>query len=128
MSVDGIISNTPHFKSSCITYSAATKEDGTFDKWDETNSCMLVPGGDEGIVISDSSNGRDASGELVLRFSATIGFNPAVYDFNNTHMIALGPSGHYNVTDSYVQIQAMFGQRAEDCAKDDAACNSNGGN
>lgn len=128
MSVDGIISNTPHFKSSCITYSAATKEDGTFDKWDETNSCMLVPGGDEGIIISDSSNGRDASGELVLRFSATIGFNPAVYDFNNTHMIALGPSGHYNVTDSYVQIQAMFGQRAEDCAKDDAACNSNGGN
>ena len=39
-------------------------------------------------------------------------------------MLALGPSGRYNVTDSYVQIQNIFGERAADCAPGDTACNS----
>ena len=135
----GTISNVPHFSSSCLTYSAYDASSYTTNS-DETvittvdgltwvsrnSSCLLVPDGDEGITISESSNGRDASDELVLRFSATITFAPEVYDFNNTHMLALAPSGRYNVTDSYVQIQAMFGERARDCAKDDAACK--GGN
>ncbi|MBR3230894.1 hypothetical protein IKF73_02625 [Candidatus Saccharibacteria bacterium] len=128
MTLDGVISNVPHFESACITYSGQVKADKTV-KWEENNdTCLLVPGGDNGIVTPESSNGRDASGELVLRFAATINLDPKVYDFNNTHMIALSPSGYYNVTDSYVQIQAMFGERAKDCAKDDAACNSKGEN
>ena len=128
MTLDGVISNVPHFESACITYSGQVKADKTV-KWEENNdTCLLVPGGDNGIATPESSNGRDASGELVLRFAATINLDPKVYDFNNTHMIALSPSGYYNVTDSYVQIQAMFGERAKDCAKDDTACNSKGEN
>ena len=48
-----------------------------------------------------------------------------MYLFNNHHLLALAPSGHHNVTDSYVQIQTMFGERAADCAADDTACNTN---
>ena len=142
ISTDGNISNVPHFNSSCISYSAyKTSEYASNNEetvvatgdgltWVSRNdSCLLVPDGDEGgIVISESSNGRDATEELVLRFSASILLAPEVYNFNNTHMLALAPSGRYNVTDSYVQIQAMFGERAKDCAKDDAACEVNGGN
>lgn len=129
MSLDGEISNVPHFESSCIKYQGEVGDDGTV-KWTSSNSesCRLVPDDDEGIIISESSNGRDASEDLVLRFSATITLAPEVYDFNNTHMLALPPSGRYNVTDSYVQVQAMFSKRAKDCAKDDTACKTNGGN
>ncbi|MBQ2672967.1 hypothetical protein IJG01_03305 [Candidatus Saccharibacteria bacterium] len=130
ISLDGTIKNVPHFKSSCITYSGNNSKSSSSPEWSEINSCKLVPEGTEGIRISDSSNGRGASGELVLRFSAVIEFAPEVYKFSNYHMVAIGPSGRYNVTDSYVQVQAMFGERAADCAKDDTACNStnNGGN
>ncbi len=122
MDLNGTISNIPHFKSLCITYSGEVSEGGTI-KWNESNqNCRLVPDGDDGITISESSNGRDASDELVLRFAATISLAPEVYNFNNPHVLALAPSGRYNVTDSYIQIQAMFGERAKDCAKDDAAC------
>ena len=125
--LSGAISNVPHFESSCVSYSGEIEESTNTVKWSSSNtSCLLVPDGDNGIVISESSNGRNASDELVLRFSATIALAPEVYNFNNKHMLALAPSGRYNVTDSYVQIQAMFGQRAKDCAKDDAACK--GGN
>ena len=86
---------------------------------------MLVPGGSEGIKINDSSNGRGASDELVLRFSAVITLSPEAYRFANTHMIAISPSSRYNVTDSYVQVQAMFGERATDCEEGDTACKSN---
>lgn len=139
MTLEGEISNMPHFESACTTYTGKTNQDGSLLKWISSNEkCLLVPGAKEendeakeennGILISESSNGRDSSGELVLRFAATITLAPEVYDFNNMHMIALAPLEYYNVTDSYVQIQAMFGERAKDCAADDTACNAEGGN
>ena len=131
MNVDGAISNVPHFVSSCITYKGDTTYDTANPKWTETNdNCQLVPNSSTessnstGIKITDSSNGRSENEELVLRFSAVIALNPAVYNFNNHHMMAIPPSGRRNVTDSYVQVQAMFGQRAKDCAADDATCSS----
>ena len=131
LTLDGAISGIPHFESSCITYTS--DQNSTSPKWSESNeTCLLVPEGTEGIKISDSSNGRGASDDLVLRFSAVISLNPEVYSFNNHHVLAIAPSGRHNVTDSYVQIQAMFGERAADCAEGDAACstdttNVNGG-
>lgn len=123
---DGTISGVPHFDSVCITYQGVRSNDSSSLKWSETNEgCMLVPGGDEGIRISDSSNGRGASDELVLRFSAIITFDPAVYSFDNHHMRAIPPAGRRNVTDSYVQIQDMFGEKARDCAVGDTACSGN---
>lgn len=131
MSLDGTISNVPHFASACITYQGDNSQDSANPKWTETNeSCLLVPGSQDetgestGIRITDSSNGRGGNEELVLRFSASIAFNPAVYNFNNHHMMAIPPSGRRNVTDSYVQVQAMFGERAKDCAADDTSCSS----
>ena len=133
MSLDGTIANVAHFNSACITYTGEIESGSSTPKWKEDNSCALVPQseqesdseGGSGITISDSSNGRDSSEELVLRFSATIRLNPEVYKFDNTHMLAIGPTGRRNVTDSYVQIQSMFGKRAKDCEKGDAACNAN---
>ena len=131
MSLDGAISNVPHFVSSCITYKGDTSGSAVNPKWTETNDdCQLVPNSSTesnnstGIRITDSSNGRGENEELVLRFSAVISLNPAVYNFNNHHMMAIPPSGRRNVTDSYVQVQAMFGERAKDCAADDATCSS----
>lgn len=124
MGLDGTISNVEHFKSSCIAYSGDNSQSSANPKWTSSNECALVPDGTGGINISDSSNGRSANDELVLRFSATILINPEVYKFTNTHMLALPPSGRYNVTDSYVQIKTMFGERATDCAEGDSACSS----
>jgi len=132
MTLDGVISGVPHFQSACITY--GSNGDSNSPKWTQSNdSCLLVPGGVDGIRISDSSNGRGASDDLVLRFSAVITLNPEVYSFNNHHILAIAPSGRHNVTDSYVQIQAMFGERASDCTEGDTDCqsnttNENGGN
>ncbi len=129
MSLDGEISNVPHFESECISYSGNRNENTGNVTWSSSNSCYLVPAGTDGIKISDSSNGRSSANDLVLRFSATITFAPEVYKFNNKHMLAIGPTGRHNVTDSYVQIQDMFEQRASDCLESDAACNNtNGGN
>ncbi len=134
MSLDGAISNVEHFESSCIKYVGAVSSQGQAPKWSEVNdTCLLVPGGVDGISVTDSSNGRASGDELVLRFSATVTFSPEVFSFNNHHMLALPPSGRHNVTDSYVQVQAMFGQRARDCAEGDSDClsnatNLNGGN
>ena len=126
ISLDGTISNVAHFNSSCITY---TGEGTSSIQWTKTNSCALVPGGStEGVAISDSSNGRDSDNQLVLRFNANIMIAPEAYQFINTHMMAIGPSSRQNVTDSYKQVQAMFGQRAKDCSKDDADCNANATN
>lgn len=130
MTLDGQISNIAHFESDCTTYEGIENDDGTIN-WTTTNdACLLVPDGTDGIRISDSSNGRGAGDELVLRFSATITFNPDVYSFKNKHVIAVAPTGRYNVTDSYVQIQNMFAERAADCAEGDTACTSTstGGN
>ena len=130
MSLDGTISGIEHFESACITYAGDNSSNATEPKWTSTNdSCLLVPNGTDGISIPESSNGRDSGNELVLRFNATITLDPEVYSFTNTHMLAIPPSGRYNVTDSYVQIQAMFGERAADCAEEDTDCKAtNGGN
>lgn len=123
MTLDGSISNVAHFKSSCITYSSS---DGI--EWGSENTCKLVPDGIDGIKITGSSNGRSANGSLVLRFTARISLNPEVYKFNNKHVLAISPEGRYNVTDSYTQVQAMFGERAADCSENDTACKSNSNN
>ena len=125
----GAIENVAHFESECISYYADENEDGTVT-WGSENSCVLVPDGVDGIVISDSSNGRGSSGDLVLRFSAVITLEAEAYSFSNHHLMAVAPTGRYNVTDSYKQVQNMFGERATDCAIGDTACynNSNGGN
>ena len=134
MSLDGQISGVEHFESACTTYAGNTSKNSSKPEWISHNdSCLLVPDGDDGIKISDSSNGRGAGDELVLRFSAVISLSPEVYSFTNSHMLAIAPTGRRNVTDSYVQVQAMFGERARDCAEDDTACstntnNMNGGN
>ncbi|MBR3270096.1 hypothetical protein IKG07_02510 [Candidatus Saccharibacteria bacterium] len=125
MDLNGAIHNIPHFNSSCITYSGTEKENGAIT-WSTTNeSCLLVPNnedGSAGISIEDSSNGRNAAEELVLRFSAVITFAPEVFNFNNHHMLALPPAGRRNVTDSYAQIQSIFAERATDCAQNDTEC------
>lgn len=129
MSLGGQISGVEHFESSCITYTGNASQNSANPKWIESNeSCLLVPGGIDGIAVSDSSNGRGAGDELVLRFSAVISLAPEVYNFTNSHVLAIAPSGRHNVTDSYVQIQAMFGERARDCAEGDTACNTNTNN
>ena len=125
MDLDGSIHNVAHFNSSCISYSGAKNEGANSVTWSATNECALVPSSDDGasgITIEESSNGRDASEQLVLRFAATISFAPEVFNFNNHHMLALSPSGRYNVTDSYSQIQSIFAERAADCEKDDTVC------
>ncbi len=123
MTETGVIRGVPHFDSQCITYSAERSTNSDKLKWTETNeSCLLVPDGDDGIVIRDSSNGKDSSDQLVLRFSSVISLNPEAYKFKNFHLVALGPSGRHNVTDSYVQIQAMFAERARDCEPGDNSC------
>ena len=125
MDLNGEIYNIAHFKSNCITYSGIENDNGTVTWSTSNNECRLVPeDGDDiqGIVIEESSNGRDSDENLVLRFSAIITFAPEVFNFNNHHMLALPPSGRRNVTDSYAQIQSMFAERATDCAQDDAAC------
>ena len=130
MSLDGDISGVAHFESDCTTYTGVENEITGEINWSSANDeCLLVPDGIDGIRISDSSNGRGSSDELVLRFSASISINSEVYDFANHHMLAVAPSGRYNVTDSYVQIQNMFSERAADCDLGDTACNNtNGGN
>lgn len=125
MDLSGEIYNIAHFKSNCITYSGTENDNGTVTWSTSNNECRLVPEDDDdvqGIVIEESSNGRDSDENLVLRFSAIITFAPEVFNFNNHHMLTLPPSGRRNVTDSYAQIQSMFAERATDCAQDDAAC------
>ena len=129
MSLDGTISGVAHFDSQCITYSGTAGQNGNSPKWEENYTCNLVPNGVDGITIADgSSNGRDSSGELVLRFTASIEFAPEFYSFENHHMLAIAPSGRRNVTDSYLQIQAMFGERAKDCTDGDTACSNDSNN
>lgn len=129
MNLDGEIKNVPHFESQCIKYSGDDSGSKTNPKWNDSNDCHLIYSSDDenqnGIMINESSNGRDSSNELVLRFDATIVVAPEAYEFSNTHLLAIPPSGHRNVTDSYVQIQSMFGQRASDCAEGDTDCRTN---
>lgn len=130
MDLSGNITGVPHFDSQCTTYTGTPSAISGAPTWTSSNeTCLLVPGGADGIKISDSSNGRGSGNELVLRFSAIISVNPEVYSFNNHHVLAIGPSGRVNVTDSFVQIQNMFEERAADCEDGDTQCiNQNGGN
>ena len=125
MSLDGQISNVPHFVSSCITYSGDNSQSSANPKWTSTNeACWLVPAGSDGLVVTESANGRNSKEDLVLSFSATLAFSPEVYKFTNYHLLALAVSGRHNVTDSYVQVQSMFGEKAARCAEGDEACNT----
>ena len=129
MGLDGTIKNVEHFRSACITYTGDNSQNSSSPKWTESNeTCRLVPAGTDGINILESSNGKGASDELMLRFSAIITLAPEVYQFNNHHVIAIAPSGRRNVTDSYVQVQAMFSERAADCEEGDTSCNDNAAN
>lgn len=116
MTEDGEISGVNHFNSACISYTGA-EASGTM-KWVSTNDCMLSA---EDPIIRDSSNGRDSNGNLVLRFSATLTLEPAVFEFKNKHVMAISPSGQ-NVTDSYRQVEGMFAERAADCSDSDVIC------
>ena len=129
MELSGQIDGIEHFESRCIKYSG-TRVQGTgadakeSTKWTSTNDCMLVP---DGLTVTESSNGRDESDNLVLKFGARMKFDPAFFSFQNKHMIAIGPMGQ-NVTDSYVQIGGMFTQEARECEPDDTECINNSTN
>lgn len=129
MDLSGNISGVAHFASKCTTYSGTKNEaTGLIDWVAKNENCKLVPE-ENGLKIPSSTNGRDGDGELVLRFSAVITLSPEFFKFTNAHMLAVAPNGRYNVTDSYVQIQNIFGAPAIDCAANDSLCNNeNGGN
>ena len=122
MDLKGKILGVPHFESECIKYSGnVVNENGNeTTKWSAENNCKMVP---EGIQITDSSNGRDANNNLVLRFSAVLAIDPVIFAYNNKHIMAIGPTSQ-NVTDSYQQIKGMFAAPANDCRADDAECSS----
>ncbi len=122
MSLEGDISGIEHFNSECYVYKGTLV--GSNPRWTSTNDCILVP---DGLEISESSNGRDESDNLVLRFSAVMVLNEAFFDFGNKHMIAIGPRGQ-NVTDSFIQIGSMFAQAATECEPDDTECLNNSSN
>lgn len=123
MTEDGAISGIEHFESKCTTYTRNNSAEKA--TWNVINeSCTMVDGGKDGINVTESSNGRNSTGELVLRFSATIKLDSNVLSFNNKHLISVAPSGTHNVTDSYVQVQNMFSERATDCDASDTSCNS----
>lgn len=119
MELDGEISDVEHFESACYRYSG-TSVAGTV-RWTSVNDCLLVP---DGFTVTTSSNGRDESDNLVLKFAGTMTLAEEFFQFANKHMIAIGPMGQ-NVTDSYVQISNMFAQPARECAADDAECLTN---
>ena len=123
MELNGQISGVSHFVSSCTHYSGATQSTGTV-RWTSTNDCMLAP---DGLTVVSSSNGRDATDNLVLKFTATANIAEEFFMFGNKHMIAIGPMGQ-NVTDSYLQIGNMFAQEARECEPGDTECLTNATN
>ena len=116
LDLSGGINGVPHFDSQCISYTG-TEVDGQI-RWSSTNECMMMDGD---INIENSSNGRDASKNLVLRFEASATFNDEPLLFKNKHVLAIGPNGQ-DVTDSYQQVEGIFGERAEDCKSSDVVC------
>lgn len=124
MELDGAISGIEHFESECTKYSGQMVSGSATAKWTSTNECMIAP---DGLTVTDSSNGRDESDNLVLKFTATMKVEPAFFAFQNKHMIAIGPMGQ-NVTDSYVQIGNMFTQEARECGENDTECLTNSTN
>ncbi len=128
MSLDGSISGIPHFESSCISYIDGALDERTnkvyFNAVNE--DCRLIPDGAEGFRIEESSNGRGEDNELILSFKGQIFVTPEYYRLQNTHMMAVAPSGRFNVTDSYMQIQSLFVPPAEACDFDDLECRNGG--
>lgn len=122
MELNGTITGVEHFESACINYSGVQQDNSV--RWTSVNDCMLAPGG---LTIVSSSNGRDESDNLVLRFTATVEIEPEFFAFQDKHMLAIGPMGQ-NVTDSYVQIGGMFTQAATECEEGDTECWSNAAN
>ena len=122
MELNGAITGVEHFESACINYSGVQQDNSV--RWTSVNDCMLAPGG---LTIVSSSNGRDESDNLVLRFTATAEIEPEFFAFQDKHMLAIGPMGQ-NVTDSYVQIGGMFTQAATECEEGDTECWSNAAN
>lgn len=118
MELGGEISGIEHFNSECTTYSGVTLSNSEMAKWTSNNTCMLVP---DGLRVTSSSNGRDDSDNLVLKFDAQLTIDPEFFAFRNKHMMAISPSGQ-NVTDSFIQIGGMFAQEARDCEPGDAEC------
>jgi len=119
MDLNGEIEGIEHFNSECTTYSGVAqgvKED--IAKWTSNNTCLLAP---DGLTVTSSSNGRDDSDNLVLKFDAQLSIDPEFFAFKNKHMIAISPSGQ-NVTDSFIQIGGMFAQEAKDCEPGDTEC------
>ena len=109
MKTDGTIENVAHFDSQCIQYSGT--ESGNTVNWTSVNAeCDMAP---DGIEISNSTNGKQTGGKLVLMFSAVLHLNPEVFSFSNKHLITITPSGHQNVTDSFMQVGDMFAERAK---------------
>lgn len=125
MSLDGSISGIEHFDSQCYSYFGnANGGTGGTIRWTSTNECMLAP---DGLEITESSNGRDESNNLVLKFAGNTTLAEEFFSFKNKHMMAIGPMGQ-NVTDSYIQIGSMFAQEATECAPDDTECLNNSNN
>lgn len=118
MELNGTIDGIEHFESECTSYSGTMPAGSSVARWSSTNTCMLAP---EGLTVISSSNGRDDSDNLVLKFTASATVDEEFFAFRNKHMMAIGPVGQ-NVTDSYVQIGGMFTQEARECAEDDTEC------
>ena len=119
MDLDGNIEKVAHFESECVKYSGNVV--GKKVQWSSENNCLLAP---EGIKIVSSSNGKDVNNNLVLRFSAAISLDQEVFKFENKHLLAIAPTGRQNVTDSYTQIDNIFGQPASDCLAGDTSCDN----
>lgn len=123
MDLDGNIEQIEHFVSSCIRYKGL--EQGNTVRWTSTNAdCMFAP---NGLEVVSSSNARNESNNLVLKFTASLEVAPEFFSFQNKHMIAIGPMGQ-NVTDSYLQIGNMFTKAATECAENDTECLNNAAN
>lgn len=66
------------------------------------------------VVLSDLSYGEDSSGKLVLRFTMTFNYDPAIFAKTSSDAIIVGPNKQ-NATDSYLGLpENMFGDRATD--------------
>ena len=69
MDESGLIQGVPHFESACVSYSGEENSKGNIVWTESESSCPLVPDGEDGIMISESSNGKDSSHELsILQF------------------------------------------------------------
>lgn len=111
MNGGGEINGIEHFESKCIEYELVG------GRWSSSNKCKLITSFD----INSSSNGKGPDG-LVLKFTATVFYNPEAMFMKNKHMSFIAPGGFMNVTDSNLQIKDLFKEEAEDCGKEDVDC------